>query len=136
MPKFYLSVLALLIATTVAADPGHLVQVPDFSPEGGKKDVTVLSVSDTLKVANVILRAGTTLPTHSTPVPATILILKGQGVIHVGGTKTKVKEGSLIILEAGQPHDVVPEEGSDMQLLVHYLLGADQAKNDDHGHDH
>ena len=135
--RFFQTLILFLIvfAPLVYAGP-HAAQIPALDASGDDKEMTLLSKSDDLKLAAITLRRGTALPTHSTPSPATVLVLEGQGIIHVDGEPAKVKKGSVVMLEAGAPHDVVPAEGTDMQLLVHYLLSAPKSKeNRSHGHD-
>ncbi|MCB9910028.1 MAG: cupin domain-containing protein [Planctomycetes bacterium] len=88
------------------------------------KEVSVLLDERHLKLATIALRNGTALPVHTAPVPVTIHVLEGEGVIHTGGKPVSVTQGSLIALVANEEHDVIPTPGSDMLLLVHYLRGA------------
>ena len=124
--------LLLLAPTSIAvADCGkdhehhaashQMMQLPDMAGDGEGKEVKVLMDEPHLKLATVALRRGTVLPSHSTPVPATIQVLEGNGVIHVAGEAVTVTAGSVVVLAAGQEHDVVPEKDGDMLLLVHYL---------------
>ena len=114
-----------------------VLQLPKSIGTGDAKEVSVLLDDEHLKLATITLRGGTVLPTHSTPVPATIQVLDGGGVIHVGSRAVPVSKGSLVVLAAGEDHDVVPAEGSDMLLLVHYLRGAGEGHSkpeSDHHH--
>ena len=107
-----------------ASAKSQVFELPQSSGGGEGKEVTVLLDEGHLKLATVALRGGTRLPTHSTPVPATILVLEGVGVIHVGSEAVPVAKGTIVSLAAGVEHDVVPASGSDMLLLVHYVRGA------------
>ena len=120
-----------------SGDMPRSVSVPTEIGEGEGKEVKVLVDADHLKLATIILRDGTSLPTHSTPVPATIQVLEGDGVIHVLGKPVAVEKGSVVVLAAGEEHDVVPRPESDMLLLVHYLRTAKADGHSGHGaHDH
>lgn len=135
-PRHILTAALLLVAptlTTVAdhgdGHPPHaashqMMQLPEKAGDGEAKEVKVLMDEPHLKLATIALRRGTVLPPHSAPVPATIQVLQGSGIIHVTGEAVTVTHGSIVVLAAGQEHDVVPEEGGDMLLLVHYLRGA------------
>ena len=104
--------------------PGRVSQaleLPRSIGAGDGKEVSVLLDESHVKLATITLRRGTVLPTHSTPVPATIQVLEGEGVIHVGSEAVAVSQGMIVFLAAGEQHDVVPAPGSDMLLLVHYL---------------
>ena len=96
-----------------------------------------VSKSLTGSVATVALRGGTALPAHSAPVPTTIQVLEGQGVVHIAGEAVTVAKGTIVALVAGAEHDVVPAPGSDMFLLVHYLrsaVGTEASSNASHEH--
>ncbi len=91
---------------------------------GESREVTVLHDGRQLKLATIVLRGGTELPTHAAPVPTTILVLEGRGAIHVDGREVTARPGTILVLPPGAEHDVVPEAGTDMSLLVHYLRAA------------
>lgn len=107
--------------------PNPVIELPREAGEGPGKEVTVLLDESHLKLAVLTLRQGTVLPAHSAPVPTTIQVLQGSGVIHINGEPIRVAEGVLLPLPAGADHDVRPDEDSDMVLLVHYLRGAGSA---------
>lgn len=109
---------------TMDTPSSRLLTVPRSAGDGGKKDVTVLLDERHLKLATIALRDGTSLPPHRAPVPVTIHVLEGDGVIHAGGKPLAVTGGSLVSLAANEDHDVIPKAASDMLLLVHYLRGA------------
>lgn len=122
---------------SIASAQPHAVQVPTQIGEGEGQEVTVLLDDEHLKLATITLRAGTALPTHSAPVPATIQVVEGEGIIHVSGEPVPVQKGSIVVLAAGQEHDVVPAEESDMLVLVHYLRGTGKGGHDEAGgHQH
>lgn len=102
----------------------QLVSLPRRAGSGDGKEVSILLDEPCIRLATIALRGGTQLPPHTAPVPVTIQVIEGAGVIHAGGEALSVTQGSLVLLEADQEHDVIPNEHSDMLLLVHYLLGA------------
>lgn len=127
------SLIAAVFSFQVAAAAQHeVIQLATPEGSGDGKEVTVLVDQDHLKLATIVLRKGTALPTHSTPVPATIQVLEGEGVIHVAGKPESVSTGSIVLLAAGQEHDVVPKSGTSMHLLVHYLRNAPDGNHADH----
>ena len=67
-------------------------------------------------------------------VPTTIQALQGTGVMHIDGEPIRVAEGTLLPLQAGAEHDLRPDEGGDMVLLVHYLRGGGPAADLNHEH--
>jgi quercetin dioxygenase-like cupin family protein len=117
---------ASLGAVTTSQDPSgnQVFELPQSIGSGPGKEVSVLQDDSHLKLATLTLREGTPLTPHSAPVPATILVLEGEGVVHLGGEAVSVSKGTLLSLAGGEEHDVVPEPATDMLLLVHYLRGA------------
>lgn len=111
-------------APAVAPTQNHTLELPRSAGGGDDKEVSVLLDERHLKLVTIALRKGTSLPPHSAPVPVTIQVLEGEGVIHVGGKPVPVVPGSLVSLVAGEEHDVVTNDGGDMLLLVHYVRGA------------
>jgi len=106
-----------------AAPSNQYMELPRGAGSGSAQEVSVLLNQPHLKLATIALRNGTELPVHTAPVPVTIQVLKGDGVVHIAGQPLAVTAGSLISLKAQVEHDVLPREGSDMLLLVHYLRG-------------
>lgn len=111
-------------AKAVVPSSSQIIELPRVAGDGIGKEVSVLLDERHLKLATIALRDGTPLPPHSAPVPVTIQVLAGEGVIHVGGKPVSVTRGSMVSLVAGEEHAVVTKEGGDMLLLVHYLRGA------------
>jgi quercetin dioxygenase-like cupin family protein len=116
-----LSSTAATAEASEAAAKSPAFELPQSIGAGENKEVSVLLDERYLKLATVILRDDTALPAPSTPVPATVQVLEGEGVIHVGSKAVPVSKGTIVLLAAGEEHDVVPAPGSDMLLLVHYL---------------
>ena len=113
------------------ASANHVFELPQRAGSGEGKQVSVLLDARHLKLATVVLRNGSVLPSHRARVPATILVLEGEGVIHLGKEAVPVSRGTLVALAANQEHDVVPKPGSEMILLVHYLRVADGPDHSD-----
>ncbi len=102
----------------------HVFEIPQSIGNGEGREVSVLLDARHLKLATVVLRDGSILPSHRAKVPATILVLAGDGVLHVGGEVVPLSRGTLVALAANEEHDVEPRPGGDMILLVHYLRAA------------
>ena len=110
--------------STSTLETHHAVNLPNTAGEGAAKQVTIQLDEGPLKLATIALRDGTELPPHTAPVPVTIHVLEGTGVIHVGTEALDVVRGSVVLLPAHADHDVIPAPGTDMLLLVHYMRGA------------
>ena len=119
--------VALIEGTSAHAgtrSAAELFELPTDAGHGEAKEVEVLVDETHLKLATITLRDGESLPTHSTPVPATIQVVSGEGVITVEGEPMRVSAGSVVVLAPEAEHDVVPIDGANMVLVVHYLKSA------------
>ena len=133
------AVFASSPATAQAPKPAtsRVFELPGSIGTGDGKEVSVLMDESHLKLVTVALHGGTMLPSHRTPVPVTVQVLDGEGVIHIAGEPVHVSRGTIVSLAAGEEHDVVPVPGTDMMLLVHYLRsGAGTAPSPPRSHDH
>lgn len=100
------------------------LELPRTVGTGENKEVAVLLDAPHLKLVTITLRQGTPLPPHHADVPVTIQVLEGEGTIHVAGRPVSVSRGSLLVLAAGEEHDVVLGTDGEILLLVHYLRSA------------
>ncbi len=113
----------------VAPSTHRVFEIPQSIGSGEGREVSVLLDAQHLKLATVVLRDGSILPPHRAKVPATILVVAGEGVIHLGKEAVPLSRGTLVALAANEEHDVVPRPGGDMILLVHYLRAAGAGPN-------
>lgn len=74
-----------------------------------------------LKLASIILRGGTVLPTHQSAVPVTITALQGSGAVVAGSERLRLDATHAVVLAPDVPHAVEPDPGTDLVLLVHHL---------------
>lgn len=114
-------------ASTPALTTHHLATLPVQIGSGENKQVDLWLDEGPLRLVTIVLRDGTILPPHTAPVPVTIHVLDGRGVIHLGTEAVVVERGSVLLLPAGAEHDVVPDPGTDLRVLVHYMRGATAA---------
>ena len=101
----------------------RVMELPNEIGQGPSRDLTVLVDEPHLRLAVLDLPVGTALPPHAAPVPTTIQVLEGDGILHVEGEAVPLSKGTLVTLLAGEEHDVELAPGSGMLLLVHYLRG-------------
>ena len=131
------TLLVLVVPMIAAQDrpegdrPAARYDLPTEIGPGEPREVSVLLDESHLKIATLILRDGAELAPHSASSPATIQVLQGNGVMHVGGEALSLSAGTIVSLAAGQEHDVVPAPASDMLLLVHYLRGTEDVPSVD-----
>ena len=62
--------------------------------------------------------AGQGLSEHTSPFDATVLILDGEANLTIGGETVTAKQGELVIMPAGIPHDVRAEQRFKMLLIM------------------
>lgn len=94
-------------------------------PPGPGKPIEPRVLVDTprLKLVTIVLRGGTALPEHTTPVPAMIQAISGAGTVVLPAERKRVDAAHMVILAPGVPHSVEPDAGSDLVLLVSHLRG-------------
>lgn len=103
------------------------VALPIAAGPGEPREVHVLVDEPALKLVTIVLRRGTVLPEHRSPVPVTIQALEGAGTVSAGGERLRIDAGNAVVLHPGVPHSVEPEAGTDLVLLVHHLGGGEEA---------
>jgi quercetin dioxygenase-like cupin family protein len=107
-------------AAAVAA-PTRVVLLPGAIGAGEPKVVSMLVDDAALKLATIVLRKGTVLPSHSGPTPVTIVALQGAGTVVTDTERVRVDATHAVYLAPGVPHAVEPDAGTDLVLLVHHL---------------
>lgn len=112
-----------------------MLPVPLTAGPGKPVDPRVIADNDNVKAVVINLRGGAVLPEHSTPHAVAIQALSGSGEMRISGATEKLSPGRLLLLEPGVPHDVRPDAGSDMVLLVLHLKKTGAAAPGG-GHDH
>ncbi len=107
------------------ATPGgpesRLIEFPGTPGAGEPREVRVLVDEPALKLASIVLRGGTVLPTHRSEVPVTIMALRGMGTVVAGAERLRVDPTHAVLLAPNVPHAVEPDPGTDLVLLVHHL---------------
>lgn len=99
----------------------RVVELPPPPGAGKPREVRVLVDEPALKLASIVLRQGTVLPEHRSPVPVTIQALQGAGTVVAGSERLRIDATHAAVLAADVPHAVEPDAGADLVLLVHHL---------------
>lgn len=97
------------------------VELPSAPGPGEPREVRVLVDEPALKLASIVLRGGTVLPSHHSEVPVTIVALSGSGTVVAGAERLRLDPGHAVVLAPKVPHAVEPDAGTDLVLLVHHL---------------
>ncbi|HRG95389.1 MAG TPA: hypothetical protein PLR99_04005 [Polyangiaceae bacterium] len=107
---------------TLAGPPSRVVELPTPSAgAGGPREVKVLVDEPALKLASIVLRGGTVLPSHHSAVPVTIVALQGSGTVVAGAERLRLDATHAVVLAPNIPHAVEPDPATDLVLLVHHL---------------
>lgn len=72
-----------------------------------KANVAIIKKNDGIKYFAVALGAGAVLKKHTTPVPATLLVLKGEINFVFSDREFILKEGDAFEIPVGEEHEVV-----------------------------
>lgn len=108
-------------AAPIEGPASRTVELPGTPGAGEPREVRVLVDQPALKLASIVLRSGTVLPTHHSAVPVTIIALVGSGTVVAGAERLRLDPTHAVVLAADVPHAVEPDVGTDLVLLVHHL---------------
>ena len=108
-------------AAVLGGPPSRVVELPGTPSAGEPREVRVLVDEPALKLASIVLRVGTVLPTHHSAVPVTITALQGSGTVVAGSERMRLNPTHAVVLAPNVPHSVEPDTGTDLLLLVHHL---------------
>ena len=108
-------------AATLGGPANRAVEVPGTPGAGEPREVHVLVDEPALKLASIVLRGGTVLPTHHSEVPVTIVALQGSGTVVAGAERLRIDPTHAVVLAPNVPHAVEPDTGTNLVLLVHHL---------------
>ena len=125
-PSAATSAAATSAAPAVAPAGGPAAQtvaLPGVPGPGDPREAKIVLDRPGAKVATIVLRGGTVLPTHEAPVAVTIVALSGTGTVVAGDQRLPLDGGHAVALAPGVPHAVEPTPGTDLVLLVHHLGG-------------
>ena len=107
--------------------PGaRVVELTTAAGPGQPREVRVLVDEPALKLVTIILRQGTALPEHHSPVPVIIQALQGAGTVTAGTERLRIDPAHAVLLAPNVPHAVAPDDGTDLVLLVHHLGRGDE----------
>lgn len=132
MIRFLLVAIPLAAALPTMAEPRKsaapaeesaslAVPLPASAGEGPPKESKVLADTPHQKTVVIILRKGTVLPTHASGHAAMLQSLGGKGVVRMGEREVELSPTNMVLLEPKVPHEVAPEAGGDLIILVHHL---------------
>ncbi|MBL8917240.1 MAG: hypothetical protein JNJ54_00125 [Myxococcaceae bacterium] len=109
------------VVASLGAPEVRTIELPGPPGAGQPREVRVLVDESALKLASIVLRAGTVLPTHHSAVPVTIMALQGSGTVVAGAERLRLDTTHAVVLAPNVPHAVEPDSSTDLLLLVHHL---------------
>lgn len=95
------------------------MQILDMpAPEVGGKDVQFTHLMDQggWQLIRIFLRKGAVLRRHVSPIPATVAVISGEGIMEVGEEQADLRPGRMVSFGAGDPHEIRAK--SDLSFLV------------------
>ncbi len=108
-------------SATLSGPPRRTVEFPTTAIPGEPREVRVLIDEPALKLASIVLRGGTVLPTHHSEVPVTIMALAGSGTVVAGSERLRLDSTHAVVLAPNVAHSVEPDSGTDLVVVVHHL---------------
>jgi quercetin dioxygenase-like cupin family protein len=100
-------------------------EVIDVGPLGSNLESnhtrTLIKTHD-LEVIRLVLPKGKSIATHSAPCEITVHCIEGQATLATSGKSAVLSAGTMLYLNAGEPHSVLASESS--TLLVTMVLAA------------
>jgi quercetin dioxygenase-like cupin family protein len=96
------------------------VEFPVPPGAGEPREVRTVVDEPVMKLVTIVLRRGTVLPEHHSPVPVTIQALEGSGTVVAGAARLRIDRAHAVVLAERVPHAVEPDAGTDLVLLVHH----------------
>ena len=113
--------IRLICLSLIALTAPALALTPPDSP---KPIVELMLDKSSTKVVKITLAPGGVLPTHTTPVHATVIALSGTGTVVIGEKKEALPEGGAVFLPKAIPHSVINAGQTPLVMVVHHLKAA------------
>lgn len=117
-------VLGLVLAAPAWAEAPvhHEVTLPEAKQFSSDRQPLVETPH--VKLMALRIAAGKILERHSAPLPAIIHAVSGSGVVRYDdGATEKLDARHVVVLAPDVPHEVVPDNGQEMVLLVELSKG-------------
>jgi quercetin dioxygenase-like cupin family protein len=100
------------------AKPGDLIDVRPLGERiAGQKTHTLIKTGD-LEVIRLVLHKSKEIATHTAPDEITVQCLEGRVAFTALGKTANLEPGTLLFLDAGQPHSLRAEEDSSLLLTI------------------
>ena len=100
------------------AQPGQLIDVRPLGAQIGHERTTTLAKTEKLELVRLVLPKGKEIAEHRAPGPLTVHCLEGQVKFTALGNTATLEAGSLLYLDAGQPHALWAESDASLLLTI------------------
>ena len=100
------------------AKPGEVVALRPLGPALAAAGTAALVKSDRFEAVRLIVRAGSTIPSHQVPGYLTLHCLEGR--VALGPSETELGVGDWLYLERREPHSVRGIEDSSLLLTIFF----------------
>jgi quercetin dioxygenase-like cupin family protein len=99
------------------AKPGEKIHLTSVASGAWTARATALVKTDRFETAQLLLRAGETIPAHQVAGHVTLMCLEGSVTLQIGNP-VELGPGDWIYLERGQPHALAAHADSSLVLTI------------------
>ena len=100
------------------AQPGTVINVQPLGEQLAEHKTHTLVKTETLEIIRLVLPAGKEISTHSAPGQMTLQCLEGHITFTTMGNNLNLEAGSLLYLNASEPHSLSSIENSSLLLTI------------------
>lgn len=94
------------------------MQLKEVIPPNAKSiQSKIIAKSDAFKVNKITLKKGAIIKEHTTPIPAFLLVQKGQITFNYRDKKISLSAEEFLVIKANEVHWVVAEIDSELLLV-------------------
>lgn len=99
----------------------QVIEIPASAGADSPRQMSMLTQNPAFKVAALRLKAGATLPEHTSPAWVVIEAIDGAATVTVGEERARVDKTHIVTLAPKAAHSVVADGSGDALLLVHQI---------------
>jgi len=90
----------------------------DIKYNDDKVAISVLFETDFTKEIRIVFKKDQKMNKHQTPFPITVALVSGELDFGVGNDKHKLKQGDIVSLDGGVPHDLLAKTNCIVRLTL------------------
>lgn len=100
------------------AAPGEIVDLSPLGPELKNTRTAAIVKSDSFEAVRLVVRKGTSIPTHAVPGQIMLHCLEGHVTIGLENGQATLRANEWVYLQGGEPHSVHGLEDSSLLLTI------------------